>query len=573
MRASLKVFVCSTYSDLTEEREAVMSAIRRLQHQHDSMEYFGARSDQPIQTCLEEVRSSDVLVVIVGHRYGTMVPEIGVSFTEAEYKEGYRLRKPCLVYIRDEEVPILPKYVERDPNKDLLLNKFKERLRQRHTVAAFRNSHDLSVAVAADISRVAHELETVALVTVEQHLRLLGQGVNVWNSWRINNPEASPDFSGANLTRFDLTAADLRQANLSNVDLSEAILLRANFCGANLGGANLTNALLGETIFGDTNLSEAKGLDTCSHSGPSTIDHRTMARSGRLSEIFLRGCGIPKSLIVQVPALNAAMKPIEFYSCFISHSSADQDFAERLQTDLQAKGVRVWFAPHDLPIGARIRPAIDESIRLHDKLLLVLSKNSVTSQWVEQEVEAAIAREREESRTVLFPIRIDDLVMEIRAGWPALLKSTRNIGDFTSWRKHDSYSRAFCRLLRDLKVEGASKLHRLTQDDLRERAVMSPRSIIKEEWDKVEEAVVKAAKRNGLIKGKGLVDCSQLINELHGAGKISGAVRERFFTLSKEHRIYTSDAFSSVEPGTAVGFASDARELVITLSVDTPPLP
>jgi hypothetical protein len=72
---------------------------------------------------------------------------------------------------------------------------------------------------------------------------------------------------------------------------------------------------------------------------------------------------------------------------------------------------------------------------------------------VEQEVETALAREREpEGRTVLFPIRIDDAVMESRAGWPALLKNTRNVGDFTRWKEHDSYQKAFERLLRDLQA-------------------------------------------------------------------------------------------------------------------------
>ena len=72
---------------------------------------------------------------------------------------------------------------------------------------------------------------------------------------------------------------------------------------------------------------------------------------------------------------------------------------------------------------------------------------------MEQEVETALAREREpEGRTVLFPIRIDDAVMESRAGWPALLKNTRNVGDFTRWKEHDSYQKAFERLLRDLQA-------------------------------------------------------------------------------------------------------------------------
>ena len=107
--------------------------------------------------------------------------------------------------------------------------------------------------------------------------------------------------------------------------------------------------------------------------------------------------------------------------------------------DLQAKGVRVWFAPHDMKIGARIRPTIDESIRVYDKLLLMLSDHSVSSQWVEQEVEAALDRERgHEGKTVLFPVRIDDAVMKSKAGWPALLRNTRNVGDFTRWKDHDS---------------------------------------------------------------------------------------------------------------------------------------
>jgi TIR domain len=44
---------------------------------------------------------------------------------------------------------------------------------------------------------------------------------------------------------------------------------------------------------------------------------------------------------------------IQMYSCFISYSSKDQDFAERLHADLQNMGVRCWFAPHNLPIGAK----------------------------------------------------------------------------------------------------------------------------------------------------------------------------------------------------------------------------
>ncbi|HEU5375784.1 MAG TPA: TIR domain-containing protein [Ktedonobacteraceae bacterium] len=53
--------------------------------------------------------------------------------------------------------------------------------------------------------------------------------------------------------------------------------------------------------------------------------------------------------------------------------------ARRLHADLQAEGVRCWFAPEDMKIGNRIRQRIDEAIHLQDKLLLLLSVHSLAS--------------------------------------------------------------------------------------------------------------------------------------------------------------------------------------------------
>lgn len=159
MKRPLTVFLCSTYADLTVEREGVLDAVRRLQLQHDSMEFFGARADLPIETCLAEVRRSDVLVVIVGHRYGSLVPGLGISFSEAEYREGHSLGKPCLVYLRDENAPVLLKNVERDPDRSRLLENWKNTLTQRHTVASFSDAQTLAVQVAADLGRTVQALE------------------------------------------------------------------------------------------------------------------------------------------------------------------------------------------------------------------------------------------------------------------------------------------------------------------------------------------------------------------------------------------------------------------------------
>ena len=121
MSAPFSVFVCSTFDDLEQEREAVLDAIRRVQSRHNAMEFFGARPGRPIDVCLDEVRISDLLVVIVGLKYGSLPSGMEVSYSQAEYEEGARLEKPCLVYLRDDDVPILAKFVEQDFDKLRLL--------------------------------------------------------------------------------------------------------------------------------------------------------------------------------------------------------------------------------------------------------------------------------------------------------------------------------------------------------------------------------------------------------------------------------------------------------------------
>jgi hypothetical protein len=208
-----------------------------------------------------------------------------------------------------------------------------------------------------------------------------------------------------------------------------------------------------ETILADVDLSQAKNLETVRHVGPSTIGIDTIYRSGgNIPESFLRGAGVPEDFITFMKSLVG--KPIEFYSCFISYSSKDQEFAERLHADLRSKNVRCWFAPEDLKIGDKLRPSFDEAIRIHDKLMVLLSEHSVSSPWVEKEVETAFEKERREKRTVLFPIRLDDAVMETNEAWAADIRRGRHIGNFRDWKNHDSYKKAFERLLRDLKAEG-----------------------------------------------------------------------------------------------------------------------
>lgn len=263
------------------------------------------------------------------------------------------------------------------------------------------------------------------------------------------------NLSGANLSAAYLSGANLRWANLNGVNLSRgAILTATDLSAANLNGADLTGAQIGWTIFANVNLSTIKGLSLVSHKGPSSIGIDTLFRSKDIPDAFLRGTGVPDQLINYYKSLVG--KAIEYYSCFISYSSKNEDFAVRLHSDLQNNNVRCWYAPEDMKIGDKLRSTIDQAIRVYEKLLLIMSESSVANQWVEQEVETALARERREKCLVLFPVRIDNTVMDTEEAWASLLRNTRNIGDFCQWKDHDAYLRSFKRLLRDLKAGAAT---------------------------------------------------------------------------------------------------------------------
>ena len=335
-----------------------------------------------------------------------------------------------------------------------------------------------------------------------EHLLKLREGVKPWNSRRSAHPEVEIDltnayltgkeldgvnFDGVNLaaahlgdahlrnttlvkakltwaslgltdlTEADLTDADLSHANLFVAKLTRAKLVRTDltatvFRFTDLTGSDLTDAILGMTVFSGFGLGGVKGLETVKHRVPSTLGVDTMFGSkGNIPEAFLRGVGIPEDFVAFARSLSHAAPP--FCSCFISYSSKDEDFSKKLYTELQRRNVRCWFAPEDLAIGDRFQERIEEAIRLHDKLLVVLSENSINSKWVEREVQAAFEKEQLQGSTVLFPLRLDDAVMNCSRAWASDIRRTRHIGDFCTWRDGDCFERSLDRLLRDLRSQ------------------------------------------------------------------------------------------------------------------------
>jgi hypothetical protein len=255
-------------------------------------------------------------------------------------------------------------------------------------------------------------------------------------------------------------------SNLSRANLTSAYLLFSTLRGANLSGANLSNCAMWFTSVSDIDLSGVKGLETVRHEGPSSIGIDTIYRSkGDIPEAFLRGAGVPDTFIAYMKSLAGTPAAFEYYSCFISYSSKDESFAKCLYVDLQSKGVRCWFAPHEMRSGQKLHEQIDEAIRLHERLLLILSPHSMHSEWVKTEIAKARKREIQEKKKVLFPVRLvpfkaieewecfdadmgKDSAREIREYF---------IPDFSDWENPAQYKVAFDRLLSDLKANDSAR--------------------------------------------------------------------------------------------------------------------
>jgi uncharacterized protein YjbI with pentapeptide repeats len=282
------------------------------------------------------------------------------------------------------------------------------------------------------------------------------------------------ELSGANLT-----GTLLINANLTGTNLSKAEIIDTNFINTNLSGANFRRAVTYGTAFINVDLREVEGLETVIHWWHSEISASSLSQSkGMIPEAFLRGCGFRDWEIEVVKLYRSDLSTvqiteiiykinelrsdplIQFYSCFISYSHADKTFARQLHDTLQSRGVRCWLDEHQVLPGQDIYDEIDRGIRFSDKVLLCCSKHSLTSWWVDNEINAAFDKEqmlmRKQGRkvTVLIPLNIDSYLFsdKWKSGKASQIKS-RLAADFIGWnRTHQKFERQLERVVKALRI-------------------------------------------------------------------------------------------------------------------------
>jgi hypothetical protein len=141
-----RVYLSSTFGDLAEHREAVIDSIVRVGAVSVAMEQFGASSAPPLEVCKEYLLDSDVMVLLLGHRYGAVLPGAETSVTEFEYHTARAYAKPVLAFVVDPKYPWPPQFIDGGEAGERLAT-FKARLLSELVVGYFTSPSDLAVRV------------------------------------------------------------------------------------------------------------------------------------------------------------------------------------------------------------------------------------------------------------------------------------------------------------------------------------------------------------------------------------------------------------------------------------------
>ena len=96
-------------------------------------------------------------------------------------------------------------------------------------------------------------------------------------------------------------------------------------------------------------------------------------------------------------------------SIFLSHNSKDKPFVRKLANDLRRRGFYVWVDEAEIKLGDSLIEKIREGLDRVEYVGVVLSHNSINSEWVKKEIDIAMNQEIEGKRVKVLPIMLEKI--------------------------------------------------------------------------------------------------------------------------------------------------------------------
>jgi len=146
----VSIYISSTFEDLEYHREAVISALRRLESDYYAMEDYTASDERPVDKCLKDVADSEIYVGIFAWRYGTIPDGYDRSITELEYRTAIEHKIPTLIFLIKENHVWKPGLIDRGDKEKKVLS-LRSELKKEKLLDFFTTPDDLSTKVITSI--------------------------------------------------------------------------------------------------------------------------------------------------------------------------------------------------------------------------------------------------------------------------------------------------------------------------------------------------------------------------------------------------------------------------------------
>ncbi len=169
----LQIFVSSTYIDLMEERQAAVEAILSTGHIPAGMELFAAGDESQMTVIERWIDESDIYLLILGGRYGSIDLKTGKSYTQLEYEYALQQNKPLFAVVikdsaLDEKVKVLGRKAIEDSNPKLLLD-FRNLVLQ-NLVKFWEDKKDIKIAVHETLSEFGNRKELTGWIRGDNNI-------------------------------------------------------------------------------------------------------------------------------------------------------------------------------------------------------------------------------------------------------------------------------------------------------------------------------------------------------------------------------------------------------------------
>lgn len=170
-------------------------------------------------------------------------------------------------------------------------------------------------------------------------------------------------------------------------------------------------------------------------------------------------------------------------SVFISHSSADKIFARKFANYLSQNNIKVWIDEAEIKVGDSLINKISDGLEDCDYVAAILSKKSVSSKWVQKELELAMTKEIDGKMVIVLPVLIE------KCDIPGYLKDKL----YANFTDPNNFVQEISKIIQQIKPDVGSESHQrinTTESVLKAISLISKSILDKTQTDDILKSIV-----------------------------------------------------------------------------------